>query len=204
LVWAYNNLVKVQQPEDTFDAVMREAAEMAPQPDTPCFIPYLAGERSPYWLDTIRGGFYGLQLAHERRHIIRAIQEGIAYSLRHLLDLYAELGVPVRELVLSGGGTKTPGLCQIIADVCGHDAAIYAEEETVTRVLYALYRLAFYGDDLDVTLNSTFPQPEIVVHNPQHQAVYDSGYGTYRRFAAFAATEAACIPNPPELRRAAK
>ena len=84
-------------------------------------------------------------LTHDRRHLVHAVMEGIAYSLRHLLDIYVQLDVPVRELVLSGGGTQTPGLCQIIADVCGLDAAIYCEEETVTRVLYALYRAGLYG-----------------------------------------------------------
>ncbi len=170
---------------------MQEAAESAPGADGLCFIPYLAGERTPYWSDTIRGGFYGLQLSHGRRQVVRSIQEGIGYSLRHLLDLYRELGAPPHELVLAGGGTRTPGLCQVIADICSMDAAIYAEEETVTRVLYALYRMALHGDDLPATLDSTFPQPEIIVHDEEHKSVYDVGYGTYRRFALFAAAEAA-------------
>ncbi len=130
------------------------------------FLPYLAGERSPYWSDEIRAGFYGLRLAHDRRHMLRAAMEGIAYSLRHLLDIYGEMGLPIEELALAGGGTKTPGLTQIIADVCGRDATIYTEEETVTRVLFALYQQALDGADMAAALESTFEPPDWVRHQP--------------------------------------
>jgi xylulokinase len=196
LVWAFNNVIKTTSPSETFETVMAEAAALQPGAGGVCFIPYLAGERTPYWSDEIRGGFYGLQLAHDRRHLIRAIMEGIAFSLRHLLDLYFELGAPVTELVLAGGGTKTPGLCQIIADACGRDVAIYAEEETVTRVLYALYRVSLYGDDLDTILSSTFPAPEIIRRDQDCSNLYEPGFATYRRFAAFAFGEARRVTTP--------
>ena len=190
LVWAYDNIARHQPPGGSFEQVMAEAARLAPGADGLCFIPYLAGERNPYWRDDIKAGFYGLRLSHDSRHLIRAIMEGIAYSLHHLLDLYAELGVPVKELVLAGGGTKTPGLCQIIADVCGRDVAIYAAGETVTRVLYALCQAALNQRDFGDALVQTFPTPRVIRHHPDWSGEYQSGYGTYRRFAAFALEEA--------------
>jgi sugar (pentulose or hexulose) kinase len=116
--------------------------------------------------------------------------EGVAYSLRHLLDIYAELGAPVEELVLAGGGTNTPGLAQIIADVCQYDVAIYTEAETVTRVLYALCQAALAGANFDETLIDTFPAPGVVPCTPDRAAIYGRIYGTYRRFADFARQEA--------------
>jgi xylulokinase len=172
---------------------MREAAEQQPGADGLCFIPYLAGERSPYWLDEIRGGFYGLRLSHDSRQMLRAVLEGVAFSLRHLLDIYAECGVPAQELALAGGGTQTPGLCQIIADVCGMDVSIYAEEETVTRVLYALCVNALHHTDFDEALIRTFGQPERIYCRRELAPAYESGYATYRRLAAFAAQEAALV-----------
>jgi len=178
------------EPFRSFESVMLQASNLAPGADGLCFIPYLAGERSPYWLDNIKGGFYGLGLSHDTNHIIRAVMEGVASSLRHLLDIYRELEVPVKDLVLAGGGAKTPGLCQIIADICQQDVSIYTEEETVTRVLYALCQSALNQAGFNETLVNTFPQPEAIHFNPDYAAVYEHAYQAYRRFADFAWQEA--------------
>lgn len=188
LVWAHQQIGPTG--DNSFETVMSAAAQLRPGADGLCFIPYLAGERTPYWLDDIKAGFYGLQLSHTRPHLIRAVMEGIAYSLRHLLDLYAELGTPVTELVLAGGGAKTPGLAQIIADVCQNDVAVYAEAETVTRVLYALCQSALNQANFNDTLVNTFPAPAHLPYQREHSAVYDRNYAVYRRFAAFALEEA--------------
>jgi xylulokinase len=195
LVWAYNNIAQNRSSDNTFESVIAEASKLGPGVDGLCFIPYMAGERTPYWLDDIRAGFYGLQLSHTSQHIIRAVMEGIAYSLRHLLDVYAELETPVRELVLAGGGTKTPGLCQIMADVCQYDVSIYTEAETVTRVLYALCQSALKQADFNETLVNTFPAPDSIHYNRDYGAIYQRGYDTYRRFAVFALEEATRVEN---------
>lgn len=195
LVWAYNQIAQTETENNSFETVMGAAAGLGPGADGLCFIPYLAGERTPYWLDEIKGGFYGLQLSHTRQHLIRAVLEGIAYSLRHLLDIYAEMGTPVAELVLAGGGAKTPGLAQIIADVCRHDVAIYTEAETVTRVLYALCQSALNQADFNETLVNTFPTPAQLPYQRHVAAIYDRNYEVYRRFAAFAQEEATQLRN---------
>jgi xylulokinase len=190
LVWAYNNLSRQASSDATFETMMTEASTVKPGADGLCFIPYLAGERTPYWLDDIRAGFYGFQLSHTSRHVLKAVMEGVAYSLRHLLAVYLELGVPVQELVLAGGGTKTPGLSQVIADVCQYDVNVYTEEETVTRVLYALCYATLNQVDFNETLVHTFPEPHLIPCNRAYAADYQRGYETYRRFAAFALQEA--------------
>jgi xylulokinase len=190
LVWMYQQILRGQSPELTFEQAVHAALELAPGSDGLVFIPYLAGERSPYWSDEVRAGFYGLRLAHDSRHMMRAAMEGIAYSLRHLLDIYGEMGLPIEELTLAGGGANTPGLAQIIADVCGRDVAIYTEEETVTRVLFALYQQALGRADLASALNSTFGPPGWVKHQPELRPKYDADYITYRHFSEFAAREA--------------
>jgi xylulokinase len=192
LVWAYETLARGAAGQGFAQAVSL-AAKLEPGASGLCFIPYLAGERSPFWTDELRAGFYGLQLSHTWQHLLRAVMESIAFSLRHLLDIYAELNVPVRDLALAGGGTKTPGLCQIIADVCHHDVAIYTEEETVTRVLYALCRSALARDDFGASLLATFPQPGITPCNPRLRESYDLAYERYRRFVDFAVHESASV-----------
>ncbi len=189
LVWAYDNFAKGTTGV-TFEAAMAEAARAPEGAGGLCFIPYLAGERSPHWSDDIRGGFYGLQLSHDRPQLIRAVMEGVAFSLRHMLDLYEEMGVPVRELALAGGGAKSPGICRVIADACQKDVMVYGEDETVTRLLYALCRSALDEQDLVASLLATFPEPEVVRFRPECAEAYQRGYEIYRRFADFAVSEA--------------
>lgn len=189
LVWLRQQFLNNGVTTD-FEQGARAALEVEPGSDGLVFIPYLAGERSPYWSDEIRGGFYGLRLSHDARHATRAVMEGIAFSLRHLIDIYREMGLPVNELALAGGGARTPGMVQIVADACGLDAAVYAEEETVTRVLYALAQHALGRQDFISALELTFPAPARVAHGLAHVAAYDAAYARYRRFSDFASQEA--------------
>jgi len=195
LIWAHEKICQGQEPGRSFEEFVTQALDSEPGTAGLCFLPYLAGERNPYWSDEIRGGFYGLQLTHDWRALVRAVMEGVAYSLRHLLDLYAELGVTIQEIALAGGGSATPGWPQIIADVCQRDLFMYAGQETVTRVLYALCQAhlgrAEFEESLLQTFNVGAPHDAPDVH-PRHELAgqYGEGYRRYRAFARFAAEQA--------------
>lgn len=194
LVWAYEKLARGKEQSVSFDEWLEAALDIDPGADGLCFIPYLAGERSPYWSDEIRGGFHGLRLSHDQRHIGRAVMEGVAYSLRHLLDLYEELGVQIDEIALAGGGSATQGWPEIIADACQRDVMIYAGKETVTRVLYALCQAHLGHERLEASLLRTFDEPAIIHCRKEFGPVYDSGYQRYRAFAHFAWAQAETLP----------
>ena len=63
------------------------AAEVPAGSDGLLFLPYLSGERSPHPDPLARGAFVGLTLGHDRRHLTRAVLEGVAFGLRDGLDL---------------------------------------------------------------------------------------------------------------------
>jgi len=181
LVW-----ICEQWGDPGYEACVREALAVEPGASGLCFVPYLAGERSPYWSDSIRGGFHGLQLAHTRAHLVRAVMEGVAYSLRHLLNIYSELEVPIKEIALAGGGATTEGWPQIIADVCQRDVLIYAEEETVTRVLFALCQTSLEQAAFEHAVLQTFEKPRIIRHREKLADIYAERYEQYRAFSEFA------------------
>jgi xylulokinase len=88
------------------------------------FLPYLTGERSPHADPLARGAFVGLTLAHDRRHLTRAVLEGVAFGLRDGLDLMTGAGMPAPEQIrASGGGIASPLWRQILADVLGAEIA---------------------------------------------------------------------------------
>src|SRR5919199_551683 len=85
-----------------------------------------------YGSDPGRGAFaalVGLTASHTRAHIVRAILEGVAFSLRDSFTIFEEMKVPVRSIRLGGGGARSPLWRQIQADVYGHAVEIVAAEE---------------------------------------------------------------------------
>lgn len=107
-------------PGVDFGELAAEAGGVAPGSGGLLFLPYLTGERSPHPDPLARGAFVGLTVGHARRHMTRAVLEGVAYGLRDGLDLMRAAGMPVPDqLRASGGGTASPVWRQILADVLG-------------------------------------------------------------------------------------
>jgi xylulokinase len=94
------------------------------------FLPYLSGERSPYPDPLARGAFVGLTVGHDRRHLTRAVLEGVAFGLRDGVDLMIAAGMPApAQIRASGGGTASPLWRQILADVLGAEIATVSTTE---------------------------------------------------------------------------
>ena len=98
----------------------REAAAIEPGADGVLWAPYLMGERTPHLDPGIRAALVGLAATHTRGHIVRAVLEGVAFSLRDSFTIFNELGVPVQRVRLGGGGARSPLWREIQANVYGH------------------------------------------------------------------------------------
>ena len=106
-------------PNNRYAAATAEAAAIAAGSGGLLFLPYLNGERTPHADPNARGSFVGLNLTHTRGHMTRSVMEGITFALRDSLDIIESLGVPVRQIRASGGGSKNPMWRQMQADVFG-------------------------------------------------------------------------------------
>jgi xylulokinase len=87
------------------------------------------GERTPHLDPKARAALVGLAANHTRAHVLRAILEGVAFSLRDTLTIFAEMEVPVETIRLGGGGSRGPLWRQIQADTYGHEVEILAADE---------------------------------------------------------------------------
>lgn len=81
------------------------------------YLPYLMGERTPHLDPNARGTLFGLSAMHEKKHIIRAVLEGISYSLKDCNTVFSQMGVTTTDMAVCGGGAKSPFLQQMLADV---------------------------------------------------------------------------------------
>lgn len=119
-------------PGVQFGDLMNEAAAVPAGSEGLVFMPYLAGERSPYLDPDLRGAWLGLSLAHGRGHLTRALLEGVASSLREVLDVMRG-AVEVKQLLAIGGGSRSDLWLSIVAGALGVKLARTAIEEGPAR-----------------------------------------------------------------------
>jgi len=119
----------VDDGRDPYERLTEEAATAPPGADGLLWAPYLMGERTPHLDSEARGVLAGLTASHKRAHVIRAILEGVAFSLRDTFTIFGEMNVPVKNILLGGGGARSPLWRQIQADVYGHEVEIVEAEE---------------------------------------------------------------------------
>jgi xylulokinase len=114
---------------DPYEILSDEAAKVPAGSDGLLWAPYLMGERTPHLDPEACGVLAGITASHTRGHIVRAILEGVAFSLKDTFSIFEEMGVPVRTVRLGGGGARSLLWRQIQADVYGHAVEIVEAEE---------------------------------------------------------------------------
>jgi xylulokinase len=114
---------------DPYDRLADEAAQAPAGADGLLWAPYLMGERTPHLDPNARGALVGITAQHTRAHVIRAILEGVAFSLRDSLTLFREIGVPIESIRLGGGGARSPLWQQIQADIYGMPVELIEADE---------------------------------------------------------------------------
>jgi xylulokinase len=119
----------VADGQDPYEQLTAEAATVPPGADGLLWAPYLMGERTPHLDPAARGVLAGLTASHTRAHVIRAILEGVAFSLKDTFAIFTEMNVPVKSIRLGGGGARSPLWRQIQADVYGQEVEIVEAEE---------------------------------------------------------------------------
>jgi len=105
-------------PGMDFDELTRLASEVPPGCEGLFFLPYLTGERTPHPDPKARAAFVGLTIRHDRKHMTRAVLEGVAFGLRDNFELMLRAGLPpIEQVRISGGGARSALWRQILADI---------------------------------------------------------------------------------------
>lgn len=102
---------------DVYDLINKDVAEIGPGSSRLVYLPYLMGERTPHLDPDCRGVFFGLSAIHTRKHLLRAVMEGVSYSLCDCNEILKEMGVEVTQMMACGGGGKSPVWRQMLADL---------------------------------------------------------------------------------------
>jgi xylulokinase len=167
---------------DPYERLTEEAAAAPAGSAGLLWTPYLMGERTPHLDANARGALVGLTASHTRAHVIRAILEGVAFSLRDTFTIFAEMQVPVRRVRLGGGGARSKLWRRIQADVYGHEVEIVEAEEGAA---YGAAILAGVGarvwSSVDEACVSVVRVAEKVPFRPDVSTAMNAAYEAYRR-----------------------
>lgn len=116
LKWWAEEICKVDEKKG-FDELLSEAEGVNSASNGIIFLPYLMGERTPYPDPDARGSFIGLNITHDRGYMTRAIIEGVSFGLRDSLEIIKTLGIPVKEVRVTGGGARSKLWRRTLADI---------------------------------------------------------------------------------------
>jgi xylulokinase len=174
---------------DPYDLLTAEAAKVKAGSDGLLWTPYLMGERTPHLDPNARAALVGLTASHTRGHVVRAILEGVAFSLRDTFTILAEMNVPVRNIRLGGGGARSPLWQQIQAEIYGRAVEMVEAEEGAA---YGATILAGVGakvwPSVDAACASAIRVAKKVSPRPEVIALLNQQYSAYRRVYAASKT----------------
>jgi len=167
---------------DPYEFLSEEAGAAPPGAEGLLWAPYLMGERTPHLDPNARGALVGIVPSHRRAHILRAILEGVAFSLKDSFSIFDEMKVPVTTIRLGGGGARSALWRQIQADVYAHEVELVEAEEGAA---YGAAILAAVGArhfaSVDEACDAVIRVASRVAPNPVSSALLKKNYATFRR-----------------------
>jgi xylulokinase len=167
---------------ESFEQLSSKIGDIAPGSGGLLYTPYVVGERTPYADANIRASFIGMDAGHSRDHFVRAIMEGITFSLRDSIEIFRSSGKRIDRIVSIGGGAKNEVWLQIQADIFNATIRTLANEQGPGL---GAAMLAAVGAGWFPTLEacaSHFIQPGVEYHPVQSNVkAYDRLYNVYRQ-----------------------
>jgi xylulokinase len=167
---------------DPYDLLADEASSEPAGSEGAFWLPYLMGERTPHLDPSARAALVGLTASHTRGHLIRAVMEGVAYSLKDTFTIFDEMQIPVTSIRLGGGGARSPLWRQIQADVYAHEVEIVAAEEGAA---YGAAILAGVGagawSSVDEACDNVVRVATSIAPNQSNSKTMQRSYRTYRK-----------------------
>ena len=191
LQWFRNNFcaTEIQMARemgtDPYNLMSKEAEQISVGSNRLLFLPYLMGERSPLLNPDARGVFFGLSGMHTKQDMLRAVMEGVVYSLRDCLDVLRDMGLQFSEMLATGGGGRSHLWRQMLAD--NYNCPVVTINNTEGPALGAAI-LAGVGTGVYKSVQSACA--EIIRTNPPQQPVaeniklYEPYYMLYREVYA--------------------
>lgn len=159
-----------------------EAEKIAIGSDKLLYLPYLMGERTPHLDPDIRGIFFGISAMHTRAHFIRAVMEGVAYSLRDCKNIISEMGTEISDMMACGGGGTSPLWRSMLADLydCPVKTVSCKEGPALGVAILAFVGTGVY-DTVEQACDAMIKTDKVQEPDADASAQYEKYYQLYRK-----------------------
>ena len=166
----------------SYDELNVEAAKIPACSDGLEWAPYLLGERTPHLDPEVRAAFACIGVNHTAAHFVRAVQEGVAYSLQDTFSLFAELGIPVSGIRLGGGGARGTLWRRIQAGIYGYPVEVLTAEEGGAFGCALMAGVgAGHWANLDEACGQAIEVASRIEPDASDLAAYKAGYAKWRK-----------------------
>ncbi|MCY7540155.1 xylulokinase [Bacillus pumilus] len=169
-------------PEESFQSLLEGAVDVAPGANGLLFTPYLVGERTPHADSTIRGSLIGLDSRHERAHVVRAVLEGITFSLNESISLFRQAGKHIDSIVSIGGGARSRTWLQMQADIFQAEVIQLDNEQgpALGAAMLAAVGCGWYPS-LETCADQFIHQAAVYEPEQQHASIYADLFHLYQK-----------------------
>jgi xylulokinase len=168
--------------EQDLGELMEQLNSFTPEANSPYFLPYLSGERTPHNNPNAQGAFFGLTHSTSKLSMLHAVLEGVSFAFADGVDALHASGTKADEIALIGGGTKSDYWRQMLADVLGLELT-YRLGGDVGPALGAA-RLAQVALEPQRAIEDICAQPELVgtyKPNQQKRQYFDNRRNKYQQ-----------------------
>ena len=168
--------------QDVYALLTESAASVPPGSEGLVILPHLSGAMSPEMDPNARAVIYGIHMATQRQHIVKAIMESVAYLTRSNVDLVAEAGIGIEQIILTGGTAHSRLWNQIKADVLGRKVKTIKNKESgcLGAAILAGLALGVYHS-VQEACATLIEDDQVYQPTAQHHQVYQKCYDSYRR-----------------------
>jgi xylulokinase len=164
---------------DIFEQYNTAIQEVPDGADGLIFLPYLNGERTPYWDSAARGVYFGINLGTSKAHFIKAIMEGVSFALRHCVETVESLGIRIDQIMAVGGGLKSTNWLNTLGRIMRKPIRTVSLPDTglVGNMLVCAQALGLIGSIPEAVGRIVNFNQEI--HYPEGHEVYEKQYSQF-------------------------
>lgn len=176
--WFRKNVSTDENPDD-FEAFNDNLNGSIPGSQGLLFLPFLTGERAPYYDSKLRGSFIGLAMNHEPGDLQRAVLEGVCFSIKEVVEILKPMMPDDGSIHVNGGFTRSKEWVKILSEVLGHELILSKNYESAC---IGAIILGLEGAHEALDLDPLFDEVALKISpDPVAVAVYQKQFDVYKR-----------------------
>lgn len=167
--------------KDAYYIMDKEAESVPIGAEKLIYLPYLMGERTPHLDPYARGVFFGLSSFHTKKHMLRAIMEGVSYSLRDCIEVFIEMNIEITDMAACGGGGTSQLWRSMLADIynCNVNTVDSKEGPALGSAILAMVACGIYRS-VPEACKAVVKTDKIQYPNEKNYKAYEKYYSLYK------------------------